>query len=220
VKWGKLFLIKLCPDKVINESAETYRVWENVPDNQKWADQEQTGWQGLENKCFKGKGIPAPTLQDKMMIIAHGSPTHVGVPASAAETIMDGSGYDANQLATWLANWGLEEIGLLTFKCCYVGTGSFLEDFVRHASKKKLKVGWVKGYRGPAATMQRSWYDLPVIGGVRNQPYESIKRETGILSTVGVPFYTDERFKIVRGNAAMSMPNSRFNVANFKEAGD
>ncbi len=219
VKWGNLFLIKLCPDNVINESAETYREWEKVPDNQKWADEESTGWQRLENRCFKGQGIPTPTLQDKIMIIAHGSTTHVGTPASAVET-PGGSGYDAHELATWLAAWGIEEIGLLTFKCCYVGAGSFLEDFVRHLPKKKLKVGWVKGYKGPASTIKRSWWEVPVIGGVTGKPYESIGRDTGLLSTVGIPAYADDRFKIVRGNAAMNMPNSRFAVANFREVGD
>src|ERR1700730_11405344 len=59
-------------------------------------------------------------------------------------------------------------------------------------------------YQITPATLQhllkRSWYEVPVIGGVTGKPYESIGRDTGLLSTVGIPVYADDRFKIVRGN--------------------
>jgi hypothetical protein len=219
MRWGNLFLIKLSPDKIINEAAEVYREWERVPDKQKWADPESKGWQVLYRRCFNEGDVPTPTIKDKVMIIAHGSTTHVGTESSAVET-PGGIGYDAHDLAVWLDAWGIKEIGLLTFKCCYIGAGTFLEDFVRSLAKKNLKVGWVKGYKGPASTIKRTWVDVPFLGGVVGKPYENISRDSGLLSSVGVPAYGDERFKIVRGNASMNIPNSRYDLASFREAGD
>lgn len=219
MRWGRLFLIKLCPDKVIHESAEVYRAWEQVPDDRKWSDPVSDGWQELHRGCFRQAGIPVPTLQDKLMIIAHGSLTHVGVENSALES-PGGQGFDAQDLAVWLKQWGIEEIGLISFKCCYIGAGTFLEDFIRE-SANKLRIGWVKGYKGPASTIERKWYDVPVIGGSTGKPYESIKREDGgLLGQAGVPLYGSDRFKIVPGHAAMNMPGSRYLLDSFREVGD
>jgi hypothetical protein len=220
MRWGNLFLIKLSPDKIIHEAAEVYREWEQVPDNRKWADPNSDGWQELYRKCFSGAGVPAPTIQDKVMIIAHGSTSHVGTESSTGVETPGASGYDAHDLAVWLGAWGIKEIGLLTFKCCHVGSGNFLEDFVRNLGKANLRVGWVKGYKGAASTIKRSWMDVPFIGGTPGKPYEHIGRESGTLADMGIPAYGNDRFKIVRGNAAMNMPNSRFNLANFSEVGD
>lgn len=218
MKWGNLFLIKLCPDKVINESAEVYREWEQVPDARKWSDPAADGWQELYRGCFNQSGIPRPTLADKLMIIAHGSTTHVGVESSALET-PGGQGFDAHELVDWLVRWGITEVGLISFKCCYVGAGHFLENFVRH-SAQKLRVGWVKGYKGVASTIKRDWIDTKFIGGVVGKPYESIGREGGVLAGVGLPLYGNDRFKIVPGNAAVDKLNSRYLLAQFRETGD
>lgn len=219
MKWGNLFLIKLSPDKVIDDSSEVYREWERVPDKQKWADPKSDGWQELYKGCFSDGGVPTPTIKDKVMIIAHGSTTHVGTESSAVEN-PGGAGYNAHDLAYWLNRWGIKEIGLLTFKCCYVGAGNFLEDFVRALGTNNLKVGWVKGYKGVASTIKRGWTDVPFIGGVTGKPYESISRESGLLASVGLPLYGNDRFKVVRGNAAMNVPNSRYELASFREVGD
>lgn len=220
MKWGNLFLIKLSPDKIINDASEVYREWERVPDKQKWADPESDGWQALYKGCFNDGGVPTPTIKDKVMIIAHGSMTHVGTESSATET-PGGLGFNAHELAYWLSRWGVREIGLLTFKCCYIGASKFLEDFVRALGTNNLKVGWVKGYKGTASTIKRGWIDVPFIGGVTGKPYERISREdNGLLDSVGLPLYGNDRFKVVRGNAAMNVPNSRYDLATFREVGD
>jgi hypothetical protein len=224
MKWDKLFLIKLAADKTIDESAEVYREWEKVPDNQLWADPRCAGWQELVKGCFKQSRIPTPTIKDKLMIIAHGSPTHVGVESSSATETLGGDGYDAKELARFLAQWGVTAIGLVTFKACYIGKGRFLEDFVLALPKFKLEVGWVKGYKGPAATINRTAWDVPFLGGTTGKPYESITREEpGLLSYIGAPAYGDDRFKIVRGNAAHKVSvkgPSRYTIDAFQEVGD
>jgi hypothetical protein len=53
-------LIKLTPDNIIHESAETYREWERVPDDRKWSDVRSAGWQDLFRGCFKVKGSSRP----------------------------------------------------------------------------------------------------------------------------------------------------------------
>src|SRR5262249_39499596 len=144
VKWNRVFLLKLSKDQKIQATADDYREWYQVPAGQKWATSSDGGWQPLRQSCFQEANIPQPTFSDKVMIIAHGSQTIVGEE--------EGWGLTAAKLAFALAYWGITEIGLLTFKCCHVGEGSFLEDFVKACPPDKLRVGWLKGYRGPTVT--------------------------------------------------------------------
>jgi hypothetical protein len=223
MKWNNLFLIKLTPDKAIDDSAKEYQEWEKVPDKQCWSDPKCAGWQELVKGCFK-QCSPKPTINDKLMIIAHGSPSHVGIASSSATETPGQEGFDAENLARFLAQWGVTQIGLITFKACYIGAGTFLEDFVQAVPKFKWDVGWVKGYKGPAITIKREWWDVPFLGGTTGKPYEKITREQpGLMSYVGAPAYGDDRLKIVRGNAAHRVAVkglSRFTVDAFQEAGD
>jgi hypothetical protein len=218
MRWNNLFLIKLAPDKTIDDAADVYRKWEGVPEDQCWADPACPGWKELKDGCFQ-QCSRKPTIGDKLMIIAHGSPTQVGIPSSSANATQLDAGFDGPTLAKYLRNWGVQEFGLITFKACYIGGGNFLEKFVAVLPKFQLSVGWVKGYKGPATTIERDWLDAQTVGGKEGQPYESITRESGMLSSflssLGVPAYGDDRLKIVRGNAASVVTvkgSSRFTI--------
>src|SRR5690242_4361982 len=151
MKWKKLFLIKLSPDKIINESAETYREWEKVPPEQRWTNgKADEGWHELYKDCFKKEKLAPPTLQDKVMIIAHGSTSHIGNDTDDDDAT---SGFSASDLAAKLAFWGAKEIGLLTFKACWIGDSWFLSTFVMKCPDHGLQIGWVKGYKGIANTV-------------------------------------------------------------------
>jgi|KBSSwiStaDraftv2_1062776.scaffolds.fasta_scaffold07794_8 hypothetical protein len=182
-KWNKRYLIKLSPDKVINESATTYRKYYSLPPSDRFVDESSkadSGWTTLSSGS-----LSAITLQDKLFIVAHGSPTHV------AE-------YTARSLADSLAGWGLDEVGLITFKCCHVGRDTFLEDFVKYAGRVSgIKIGWVKGYRGAAQT----WLGGPL------KPIERIKNVNSGGFKSG-----ESRFKVVAGLEKISIAGSRYEL--------
>ena len=186
MKWNNLYLIKLSPDKIINESSTTYRKYYSIPKGRRFVplndQQEKTkadsGWTILGQGSLSGL-----TLSDKLMIVAHGSHTDV-------------AGRQYNVLANELEGWGLQEVGLITFKCCNVGRLKFLEDFVRFAGTVSgIKIGWVKAYRGPSVT-------LP--GGLI-KPTERI----GHVSSHGAKS-GQKRYKIVPGLTAFTLPGSRY----------
>ena len=58
-------------------------------------------------------------------------------------------------MAGMLYEGGLRAAGLITFKACDVGKGTFLDDFVAALAKKGVILGWAKGYCGSSSTV--SW---------------------------------------------------------------
>jgi hypothetical protein len=139
-KYNDLYLIKLSPDKIINESSTTYSKYYTIPQARRFvlpyeSTKADTNWTHLGPQALSGV-----TANDKLLIVAHASPTAV-----------------ANMTYTALVNemyaWGLREVGLIVFKCCNVGRGTFLESFAQHAfTRWDMKIGWLKGYRGPSGT--------------------------------------------------------------------
>jgi hypothetical protein len=87
--------------------------------------------------------------RDKLIIVAHGSPSEVG-------------GLSARMLAAHLSSWGLKEIGLITFKSCNVGQKTFLETFLAYAAQLDMAIGWAKGYMGTAQVTF-----VPTTGGIK-----------------------------------------------------
>lgn len=77
MKFTRLFLIKLSPDEIIDDSAELYRDWYQVPQERRWSNVGDANWGELSEGCI-GRDGEKPTLQDKLMVIAHGSKTCVG----------------------------------------------------------------------------------------------------------------------------------------------
>jgi hypothetical protein len=183
MKWNKRYLIKLSPDKIINESATTYRKYYNILAKDRFVPPDQSTKADSDWTRLSGSSLAPVTLQDKLFIVAHGSTTQV-------------ADYHANALADTLASWGLGEVGLITFKCCFVGRDKFLEDFVKYAGRVAgIKIGWVKGYRGASQT----WLGGPL------KPIEKVKNVNSLGFKAG-----ESRYKIVAGLENLSVPGSRF----------
>jgi hypothetical protein len=78
------------------------------------------------------------TLDDRLMIFAHGSDTEMGP-------------YKARKLADKLYGWGLRTAGLIDLRACDVGTGDFPDCFIR-ACHNKILFGFLKAYMGSSVT--------------------------------------------------------------------
>lgn len=204
MKFNKLFILKLSPDKVIHDSAKLYQEYSQIPLSRKWCNMPADGWNTLTDECFLGQSAERPTMQDKIMIVAHGTPTYVGGGVDENGKDFEGeNSYTAEILALAMSAWGIKEAGLITFKCCNVASGNFLEQFVGYAGKRdRMKIGWVKGYTGLAAT------DTKMFTG---KPTEDITVEVELpfFGKVNKPIYGDSRFKVVRGTHPFAVPNSK-----------
>lgn len=94
---------------------------------------------------------------------------------------------------------GLRAVGLITFKACNVGSGTFLEDFVAALNSRGVTVGWAKGYKGSAATVRLYFDDGSDAGwGERIRGEKTVTLPGGIQQTQKRVLQGDERFKIVR----------------------
>ena len=107
-------------------------------------------------------------------------------------------------LASMLRANGLRAVGLITFKACNVGGGTFLEDFVAALSSRGVTVGWAKGYNGSAATVL--YENLDGSAGVTEKisVRELVTMPDRTKETQKKVLMGDNRFKIVRS------PNNPF----------
>jgi hypothetical protein len=201
-KWSNVFLVVLQKDadqwvrKIpIYDSANSYQAWYNVPKTRKFTN--TTG----ETETFSfldSQSLSPITLDDKLMIFAHGNEAKLGPFDSAAD------------LCKGLYSWGLRKIGLITFKACLIGKGDFLEAFERQCSKPEssIEVGWLKGYCGSART-EYSWSSYLLPGSVLpialsskadQKPHEYVEDDSRWSF-----FYLSgkSRYKIVPGNTRL-----------------
>lgn len=74
------------------------------------------------------------TLASKLIVIAHSDESYVGPCTPKA-------------LARELRKMGLRQVGLISFKCCMVGNGDYLEQLIQEASGC-IDIGWALSYKG------------------------------------------------------------------------
>jgi hypothetical protein len=210
MKFDKLFLLKLSPDEIIHASAEAYRDWYQVPEGRRWSNQDEAGWGKLLDDCVR-KADEVPTKRDKLMVIAHGAKGFVGEGPCMKGTDDPAGDFklDPDDLARGFKRWGIEKIGLVSFKCCSIGAGSFLASFVRGAELHGLEIGWVKGYTASVRTLRK----FPVVG----KPYELVNKPDTLFGcdeilgwNVHTPIFGDERVRILRGNQPTTVAESRY----------
>jgi hypothetical protein len=171
-KWNELYFLKYDADKVIDDSAQTYSAFfHHISAEHKLTNGDRgNGYTSVEDRAF---ALRPMTIADKLFIISHGGANGVIGEDKSPDTLVRD-----------LKNWGLKNVGLVTFKCCHLGRGSFLEMFVSACSQRGVTVGWVKGYTG----LSRTTY------GITGEPWELV------LGDHKIPKFGDARFRIVKGN--------------------
>lgn len=199
-KWVNLFILKVAPDWIIDASAKEYVDYYNVPPNRCWSTEATDNWRHLRNGCFHVAELgDRPTVNDKIMLVAHGAPTMVGCCPDAKPGRWD---LKPDDLANTFMSWGLTAAGLITFKCCQVGKGNYLEQFVGFCRDFHFSIGWLKAYTGDAATETSMW---------KGKPTESITEKTSVFGfEVPVPIFGANRYKIVHGTQPYNVPDSRY----------
>lgn len=170
------YLIKLSPDKIINESATTYRSYYKIPASRRFVMAGQSTKADTNWTVLAPNTLSAITAQDELMIVAHGTPTECG-------------DFTPNQLVMHLFEWGLMDAGRIVFKACSIGRGTYLDDFMTKARKYGMQIGEVKGYRGYAATIS-SFFGLTT-------PYEEVANQ----NSRGIK-HGSSRYKVVTNPAA------------------
>ncbi|WP_404991772.1 hypothetical protein [Cupriavidus pauculus] len=96
-------------------------------------------------------------------------------------------------LVNYLRRLGLRQVGLIALKCCLLGRGNYLEQFVDEADGR-IEIGWCIGYRDFALTQEGHEY----VG------YESHWR--GLLPWLKLS--DSWRVRIVRGTIPVVPPNA------------
>ncbi len=185
---------------IITESAMDYANHHNIPLARRFSTRKrETG--GFDLRPFEWRGqfsklqptsLSAMKTQDKLFVFAHADPSEVGFAS-------------ARLMAGILQANGLRAVGLVTFKACKVGVGSFLEDFVASCVSRGIVIGWAKGYNGSAATVSKN-----------GRPSERIRGNAPSPGAARPILQGDDRYKIV------SSPNNPFvnSVGRYKVAQD
>ena len=168
--------------ETIWSSAKQYALKYRVPPAQCFANEDGGG--KMFTKLDKGslKGLQG---NDKLIIVAHGAVDHL----TALKSFMSTTG--AARLCRELFSAGLREVGLISFKACYIGQQNFLEDLVAEFTKNGMLVGWLKGYMGAAAT-------VGLFGKVTEQITVEIHNEDG--GTADETLHGQKRWWVVNGN--------------------
>jgi hypothetical protein len=75
MKWDNLYLMKLSPDWVINETASTYRRYYNVPKAQRFVPPGDSTRRDRDWTRLGANGLNRLTMGDDHQLVAHGSET-------------------------------------------------------------------------------------------------------------------------------------------------
>lgn len=213
--WKRTILVKLQSDVTVDAAAGLIDRYLIGGKEFRFSEKLEDDWSQLTNGCFKKLPGGAPTLDDKLVIVAHGTVDQVGVAAHGERF---GTGMSAQVFAGRLISCGLEEIGLITFKSCDIGKGPFLFDLAASLNSFGCRVGWLKGYTSSVHIIKKSKEDVKHAGGLEGNIYAAVEREwkkAGFLSKRNfVVNYDDDRLKLVRGNARVNMSAGRYNERN------
>jgi hypothetical protein len=186
--------------QIITDSASSYAKSKNIPIDRCFSTRRSETENGRYGKGFswnwnRGKfsalsptSFLRVTQQNKLFIFAHGNDFGIsfmsddGLRPEGTQAPINPAGDNAVALASMLKAHGLSEVGLITFKSCFVGRGYFLNNFASALAMNGIRAGWLKGYKGAAATVEKPG------GGVT----EEITRNGKVL-------VDGQRLKIIRG---------------------
>lgn len=191
--WKNVFIIELHHNadmvqerQVITDATDAYMEKYSVAKEKCWTNDliRSARLKYLKSSPPNSVLLNAIKLDDKLMIVGHGSTTAL-------------AGLTGESLAKLLSQWGLQAAGLITFKACHVGRANFLDEFVTACTKNTMKLGWAKGYNGSAATV--SDYHEEIF----NPKYDDNLPDFINQSRGQSQFLAGAaRYKIVKGNAA------------------
>ncbi len=193
MSWNNVFVLELHHSsdriedrQIIMDATDAYTEKYGVPKERRWTNDLI---RGAKLKYLK---LPPPgspmlntiKLEDKLMIVGHG-------------TKKDLAGLSGEGLAKLLSEWGLQAVGLVTFKACHVGREKFLDEFIAGCTKHTIKAGWAKGYNGSAATTSNYHEEI------FNPNYDdSVPDFLNEMRGQGEFLTGAARYRIVKGNAA------------------
>jgi hypothetical protein len=202
MKWNRLFLVVIGSrgNNALVDEADDY-----LPFDYKFLETNMKGFLNfrMDTRATKYTQLSATslsdvTLGDKLIIVAHGTSTGI---------IHSGGEWDAEGMLNALKGWGLKKAGLITFHCCNVGLGDFLEKFSAELDfDPDVEVGWLKGYKGYAKVTTKATDTNP------KKPTQAIYRDEACAELLT----GDNRFKVVRGNAEqVNVPNPQVNRMRY-----
>lgn len=194
-KESKGFIDDIVSKRTITTSASQYATSKNVPKARRFSSRKAdksdpflASFNLLSGNCLQGI-----TSNDKLMVFAHGSDTGLAWMADGGDNAVLGG--NALALARLLQKHGLSEVGLITFKACYVGRGEFLHTLAYALSSAGIKAGWLKGYKGLSQTKQSGG---DVWETIKSDDKRTLTDANEDRTAAGHVIETD-RFKIVRG---------------------
>lgn len=127
-----------------------------------------------------GHELSDVTINDKLIVISHADPKYLKCFGRGLMTPFE--------FVVLLTDLGLKEVGIISFKCCKLGSKSYLQD-IKDELFSDILVGYMSGYKKSAVTI----FGHEGIGFI-----DSLIR----LLTGGWGKLPDKyRVKIIRGNA-------------------
>ena len=189
MKWNKAAIVLLDPyDRVIVKDALAWKARYQVPDQFCFSALDDDGriphgFIPLTSRC-----LSFSDAETKIILVSHGLPQGVWIRGSLR---------NAGVVSDWLKTWGVDAVGLLTFRGCYLGRARFLDDLATMLTVRGIRVGWLLGYRHEAWQWRGTWHEC-------SGHYDGDIQDR----TNGARKASDrERVKIVKGNCDVSPPN-------------
>jgi hypothetical protein len=121
----------------------------------------------------------------KLIIVSHGNEIWV-------------NSWTPPQLAERLRAWGLREVGLVAFKACETGLGSYLDELAERLNERGIGFGWLVGYRGAIILAGSSFVEA----------HEIVGEQDVFWRDLGLKPSDETRVRVVRGNIAAPVPSS------------
>lgn len=205
MKWGKLYiLLGDHYDRLLLDELDYYRGRYGIP---------HANCFRMEGGGIKGTGdnghspLGELDLSSKLIVLAHGSPDTIELM---------GRSYHPSELFQLLYACGLREAGLISFKVCYLGQGTFLETFKECAGRRSgVRLGWLSAYIDNACFMRPSDDAPESYRQVFRTGFRVGMQETNLCFDshgTAAKFADAKRVKIIKGNAPAFplLPSSRF----------
>lgn len=180
MKWNDVYILLLSDGQrpMEADAARLYKDRYYVPDDHCFSLQPIAGFTPISSGCLGGS-----TMESKIIILSHGNQWIICVGPRPLN-YRDFALYMQNDL-------GLRRAGLLSFKCCRLGEGTFLEAF--RSILGAMRIGYMIAYR--YETMTRTFGDNVV--HIATGPLDGMER---IMSSGRKKRPDELRVKVVEGN--------------------